>query len=93
MTTLFAFSDFGVEHVAMELPLTGDLLQDEDLSVAFAAFCLLPLGCDGAVRPRANETEVTAQFDLQDVELHVEVEQPRFADRAAAGVAVSGLAS
>lgn len=67
-------SDVGVEHVAMELPLTGNLLQDEDLSVAFAAFCLLPLGCDGAVRPRANETEVTAQFDLQDVELHVEVE-------------------
>ncbi len=38
--------DLGVEDVAVELPLAVDLLQDEDLTVAFAAFGFLALGSD-----------------------------------------------
>ena len=36
--------DLGVEDVAVELPLAVDLLQHEDLSVAFTAFGFLALG-------------------------------------------------
>lgn len=39
-------SDPGVEDVAVELPVAVNLLQNEDLSVAFAAFGNLALGYD-----------------------------------------------
>ncbi len=67
-------SDLGVEDVAEELPVTVNLLHHEDLAVAFAALGILAFGGDGAVRPGANEAEVTAQLDFLDVELNVEVE-------------------